>query len=46
MMDALRFIFSSFWTWLGTMLLVGVVINAIGRAFVGVILVLRGTWRP
>lgn len=35
MLEVLQFVFSSFWTWLGTLLLIGAMSNGIARAYRG-----------
>ncbi|MBN6210654.1 hypothetical protein JYK21_29685 [Ralstonia pickettii] len=41
MMEVLRFVFSSFWVWAGTVILVGVAGSAIGSAIGAMLLLLR-----
>lgn len=42
MLDVLHFIFSSFWIWLGTVILIGVVAQALVGGLAAIVSVVRG----
>lgn len=41
MIELLNFVFSSFWTWLGTMMLIGAVSGGITGATISILIALR-----